>query len=186
MMHRCDEALRQLDARASGGEDVAKAIADREKLLLPMYRQVSVMYCDLHDRSGRMKGIGAIHEELVWADSRLYLHWRIRRRMQENSVMRRMRAAVPDMSREEAAAAVADLLKGVLSSAGDQDEDMAVATWLEAHDAEIVARIELERQRAMEEQIFKLVSSLPSDRRSEVVRDLVGFARVADKQRAAK
>jgi len=178
MMHRLDETLQGLDARAAKGEDVAKAVKDREKLLLPMYRQVSVMYCDLHDRSGRMKGLGAIREELTWADSRSYLHWRIRRRMQENGAVRKMMAAVPEMTRAAAAASVAELCA---SAPVSSDEDMAVATWLETHGSEVDARIEAERQRITEERIYQLVTSLPAGRRSEVVRDLVGFSRVAER-----
>lgn len=178
MMHRLDETLQGLDARAAKGEDVAKAVKDREKLLLPMYRQVSVMYCDLHDRSGRMKGLGAIREELTWADSRSYLHWRIRRRMQENGAVRKMMAAVPEMTRAAAAASVAELCA---SAPVSSDEDMAVATWLETHGSEVDARIEAERQRITEERIYQLVTSLPAARRSEVVRDLVGFSRVAER-----
>jgi len=90
MMHRCDEQLRDLNAKKTSGQDVAAAIQQREKLLLPLYQQVSQEYCDLHDRCPRMKSLGAIREGLHWADSRSYLHWRIRRRVQENSVARRL------------------------------------------------------------------------------------------------
>lgn len=180
MMYRCDEELKQLKVRQQKGEDVSTAITSREKLLLPLYKQVSVTYCDLHDRSGRMKGLGAIHEELEWADSRKYLHWRIRRRMQVNSVIQRLRRAVPSLSHAEAASVATKMTEEVaLAAVGS--EDQAVATWLEGHAAEIEKKIEEERQRATEEQIYKLVASLPSARRGDVVRDLVGFTRVVGK-----
>mmetsp|Transcript_74452 Transcript_74452/g.215862 ORF Transcript_74452/g.215862 Transcript_74452/m.215862 type:complete len:144 (+) Transcript_74452:3-434(+) len=139
-----------------------------------MYRQVSVTYCDLHDRSGRMKCLGAIHEELRWADCRAYLHWRIRRRMRENAAVREMMIAVPEMTRASAAAVVGDLC-GEAVAGGDE----AVATWLESHSVEIDARIELERQRAVEARIYEMVGALPVDRQVGLVRDLLGYVRVA-------
>lgn len=122
MMHRCDEVLRDLDSKKGLGQDVAHEVKAREKLLLPLYRQVAVMYCDLHDRSGRMKGLGAVHEELKWRQSRTYLHWRIRRRMQENGVVHRVMAAVPTLDYAESAELVKDLVAAVSASG-----DMAVA-----------------------------------------------------------
>merc|ERR1719343_492691 len=177
MMYHCDEQLKQLKAKTKF-EDVSEAMAHqeaieaREKLLLPVYKQVAVQYCDLHDRSGRMKSLGAIHEELTWADSRSYLHWRIRRRAQANNIIRRLQEAVPALSRDEAAVVVAEMTQAVAALAGAAGEDQAVAEWLESHTTEVDAKIEEERQRATEEQIYKLLSTLPGNRRGEVVRDL--------------
>lgn len=44
----------------------------------------------------------------------------------------------------------------------------------------IDARIERERQKVTEQHIFQLFSSLPPEKRSEIVRDLVGFCRVSE------
>merc|ERR1719456_1421397 len=129
-MHRCDEKLQALDKEKAAGGDVSKAIADREKLLLPMYRQVAVQYCDLHDRSGRMKGLGAIREELEWRNARAYLHWRIRRRLRESQVVKDLLAQVPEMASTQATAIVTELTAGA-AGAAEAEEDQAVAEWLE-------------------------------------------------------
>merc|ERR1719515_685635 len=84
MMHANDTQLAALDAQAAAGKDVAAQIAAREKALKPIYTQIATAYCDLHDKSGRMKAVGVIRNELEWKTSRAYLHWRIRRRVQEN------------------------------------------------------------------------------------------------------
>merc|ERR1711976_233714 len=97
-----DETLKHLMEEQAAGKDVAKELSAREKLLLPMYRQVSVMYCDLHDRIARMKGLGAIHEELSWRQSRTYLHWRIRRRLRESGAVKQLQAAIRNLSHGEA------------------------------------------------------------------------------------
>merc|ERR1719171_3416898 len=109
MMHRQDPTLQALDAKAESGQDVAAEIAAREKLLKPLFSQVAVEFCDLHDKAGRMEKVGVIREALSWRTSRAYLHWRIRRRIQETAVAKKMRAAAADVSAERVASFLADL-----------------------------------------------------------------------------
>jgi len=182
MMHRLDEKLKGLDAEKKAGKDVSKDIAAREKLLLPMYKQAAIMYCDLHDRSGRMKGLGAIHEELNWAGSRAYLHWRIRRRVQENGAAKKLMARVEGLQYSEAAPVISKMLSEV-AAGGD---DRVVAQWIENNTAKIDALVESERQRLTNDKIFKLFISLPAAARSDVVRDLVGFTKVTEAAHKAK
>ena len=52
--------------------------------------------------------MGAIREGLRWAESREYLHWRIRRRVQENGVARQLMRAVPGTIYLSAMEVVAD------------------------------------------------------------------------------
>eukprot|EP00928_Gymnodinium_smaydae_P014612 TRINITY_DN15382_c0_g1_i1.p1 TRINITY_DN15382_c0_g1~~TRINITY_DN15382_c0_g1_i1.p1 ORF type:complete len:2081 (+),score=604.78 TRINITY_DN15382_c0_g1_i1:101-6343(+) len=176
MMHRVDPELQRLDAEAKS-KDVSKEIKAREKLLLPVFRQVSVTYCDLHDRSDRMKGLGAIHEQLEWRSSRAYLHWRIRRRLLEGSIAKRLQAAVSDLSTAEAKDSVRGLLESSLKAPAMED-DRAVVEWLLGREAEVDAFVETERQTATAAKIFELVSTLPAEKQAEVVRDLVGYSKV--------
>lgn len=84
---------KQLTAQTLGKEEraalVAKSIA-REKLLLPVYMQVSLQFADLHDRAGRMKAKDVIRQELQWRESRRFFYWRVRRRVNEEFLMRRL------------------------------------------------------------------------------------------------
>merc|ERR1719343_322915 len=139
MMHRCDDTLKQLVARQAK-EDTAKEIQQREKLLLPVYQQVAWEYCDLHDKAPRMKSLGAIREGLIWAESREYLHWRIRRRVQENGVARQLMRAVPGVSYADAMNVVKDLCREAAEATGAEAEDRAVATWIEDHPSEVQSR----------------------------------------------
>jgi acetyl-CoA carboxylase/biotin carboxylase 1 len=175
MMHRTDDTLRTLDADKAGGKDVNALIKAREKLLMPVYRQVAVTYCDLHDRSGRMKGLGAIREELQWRNSRAYLHWRIRRRQQEGFATRKLRQAVPSLGQAEAATIIGNFLASVELDGTDR----AVAHWFEENQKRVEAFIEEERQRATKEQIFKLFATLSGSKQADVARDLVGYIRVS-------
>lgn len=74
-------------------EAIHKEIVAREELILPVYTQISLQFADLHDRSGRMKAKGVIREQLEWSNSRRFFYWRVRRRLNEEYILRRMAAA---------------------------------------------------------------------------------------------
>jgi acetyl-CoA carboxylase/biotin carboxylase 1 len=173
MMHRSDPVLQSLDAKAESGQDVAAEIAAREKLLLPLFSQVAVEFCDLHDKAGRMEKVGAIREALTWRTSRAYLHWRIRRRLQETGIAKKLRAVAPDVASDRVAAFIADLC----AEAG-VDDDQAVAEWFEANSDLVDRRVAEMQETLAAGEVYKTFSSLSSEKQTEVLRDLDGFSRV--------
>ena len=48
-------------------------------MLLPVYEQISVQFCELHDTPGRMKAVGVIEQEVDWSQARTFFYWRLRR-----------------------------------------------------------------------------------------------------------
>jgi len=87
-MRRIDSKLRDLYemlavSNGAEAEDIKKAIAHREKSLLPVYTQISVQFCELHDTPGRMKAVGVITRDIEWEDSRTFFFWRLRRKLAE-------------------------------------------------------------------------------------------------------
>ena len=89
-MHRLDDKLIELDTKlgAEGLNESDKAaikaeIAARESALLPVYEQISVQFCELHDTPGRMKAVGVIERDVEWSESRKYFYWRLRRKLAE-------------------------------------------------------------------------------------------------------
>jgi acetyl-CoA carboxylase/biotin carboxylase 1 len=62
----------------------------REQLLLPVYMQISLQFADLHDRAGRMQAKDVIRSSLVWREARRFFYWRVRRRVNEEYIMKRM------------------------------------------------------------------------------------------------
>ncbi len=87
-MSRVDDKLKELYNQlnsVSGNEKkvIASQIADRERLLLPVYQQVAVQFCELHDTPGRMKAVGVIEKEVAWRGARTYFFWRLRRKLAE-------------------------------------------------------------------------------------------------------
>merc|ERR1712176_1565712 len=88
-MHRLDEKLKSLDAELQGRvceaerQEVKDAIQEREQALLPVYEQISVQFCELHDTPGRMKAVGVIERAVEWETARSYFYWRLRRKLAE-------------------------------------------------------------------------------------------------------
>ena len=98
-MHRLDDKLKSLDAQLKTTEDTGEvvsikaAISDREKSLLPVYEQIAVQFCDLHDTPCRMKAVGVIEKDVEWGDARTYFFWRLRRKLAEFDLRKKMIAA---------------------------------------------------------------------------------------------
>ncbi|KAM3067087.1 acetyl-coenzyme-A carboxylase, variant 2 [Clarireedia jacksonii] len=70
--------------------DVKAKLFAREQLLLPVYNQISLQFADLHDRAGRMKAKHVIRDELKWREARRFFYWRVRRRVNEEYILKRM------------------------------------------------------------------------------------------------
>ncbi|XP_018332454.1 acetyl-CoA carboxylase isoform X2 [Agrilus planipennis] len=78
--------------------ELEKKVAEREKILLPMYHQVSVHFADLHDTPERMHEKGVINEVVPWRNSRKILYWRLRRRLLQNRVISSMTEIQPTIA----------------------------------------------------------------------------------------
>jgi acetyl-CoA carboxylase/biotin carboxylase 1 len=115
-------------------------MTQRETLLLPVYLQISLQYADLHDRAGRMKAKNTIRKELVWSQARRFFYWRLRRRLNEEYVIKRMAAA----SSKELTSRGASLktLEAWYGQAKFSDDDMNVALWYEENRKVVHDKIE--------------------------------------------
>ncbi|EGC41773.1 acetyl-CoA carboxylase [Histoplasma capsulatum var. duboisii H88] len=67
----------------------------REEQLLPVYMQIALQFADLHDRAGRMEAKGTIRKPLQWRNARRFFYWRLRRRLSEELILKRLAAAAP-------------------------------------------------------------------------------------------
>ena len=125
--HRLDPALRALDAQlkaagapgaaaaaaaaaaasAAAGEAHAPpapspaalraAIRAREEALGGIYLQVAHTFADLHDTPGRMVAKGVISGIVPLRRARAFFYWRLRRRLAELALARRLVAAAPQV-----------------------------------------------------------------------------------------
>ena len=110
--------------------DIKVKMTAREELLLPVYSQISLQFADLHDRAGRMQAKNTIRRSLQWKNARRFFYWRLRRRLDEESILKKLAATSvrgPAPSRERS---LATLQAWTGISAFEQD-DRSVATWYE-------------------------------------------------------
>lgn len=133
-MARLDPTYKQLkqklaDSSLSSEEhqEISKKLAAREQLLSPIYSQISVQFADLHDRSTRMLAKGVIRRELHWREARRFFFWRLRRRLNEEYLIKRLDAELPLASRLEKIAR----LRSWYPASVDHENDRQVATWIE-------------------------------------------------------
>ncbi|AAS50436.1 AAR071Wp [Eremothecium gossypii ATCC 10895] len=133
-MERLDAKYKELkdslsDSSLSSEEHqkLANELAAREKLLLPIYQQVSIQFAGLHDKAGRMLAKGVIRKELQWVNARRFFFWRLRRRLNEEYLIRRLESELPNASRLEKFAR----LRSWYPASVDQENDQQVATWIE-------------------------------------------------------
>mmetsp|Transcript_11034 Transcript_11034/g.27966 ORF Transcript_11034/g.27966 Transcript_11034/m.27966 type:complete len:2339 (-) Transcript_11034:105-7121(-) len=87
-MHRLDATLISLSKQLAeaGPADLAgiqESIKSRERALLPVYEQISVQFCELHDTPVRMEAVGVIRQQVDWKASRSFFYWRLRRKLAE-------------------------------------------------------------------------------------------------------
>ncbi|CAN6604237.1 acetyl-CoA carboxylase [Trichomonascus vanleenenianus] len=131
------EQAERKDLSADELSDVKVQLNKREKQLLPIYQQISVQFADLHDRSGRMLAKNVIRKELVWKNARRYFFWRIRRRLNEEYLIKRIADSLPSSNRLEQVAR----LKSWYASQVDEEDDRAVVEFLESNQEKISAQL---------------------------------------------
>ncbi|KAH8197052.1 hypothetical protein TruAng_008803 [Truncatella angustata] len=147
-------ALRKQAAEANLGkqelEEVKAKMVTREKQLLPIYAQISIQFADLHDRAGRMKAKGVIRQEIEWKSARRFFYWRVRRRLNEEYILKRMAAASATLKTQHASGSAAatqerhrhkDMLAAWTGIAEFDQSDKEVATWYEKNAETVTTKV---------------------------------------------
>jgi acetyl-CoA carboxylase/biotin carboxylase 1 len=144
-MKRLDSKYAELSKQAENKDlspeeasDVKVQLQEREKLLLPIYQQISVQFADLHDRAGRMVTKNAVRKEIEWVNARRFFFWRIRRRLDEEYLIKHISEALPKSTRLEQ---VARLKSWYTSEVENEADDKVVAEYLENNHSKIAAMI---------------------------------------------
>lgn len=125
----CKELKQKVDAATTEEEkaEASKKLSARHDKLFPIYQQISVQFADLHDRSGRMLAKGVIRKELEWSEARRYFFWRVRRRLNEEYLIKRIAEQIPHSTRLEKTSRLNSFYPSTL----DFNNDREVATWIE-------------------------------------------------------
>ncbi|SPO00590.1 probable acetyl-CoA carboxylase [Cephalotrichum gorgonifer] len=160
---------KQLTANPDAPKETVQAIKDkmtaREKQLLPVYSQIAVQFADLHDRAGRMKAKGVIRDAVEWRNARRYFYWRLRRRLNEEYILRRMSSSLlmnsPADHHDAKNRQIRDRHLNLLSSWSGIEEfdvsDRRVAEWYEANRRTISDKVDNLKSETLTAQLAGIV-----------------------------
>ncbi|KAL4066080.1 acetyl-CoA carboxylase [Scleroderma citrinum] len=135
LMERLDSTYASLKAdskdstkTADQRAEASQALAARETLLQPIYKQIALLYADLHDRTGRMEAKGCARPA-VWKQARRYFYWALRARLARSEALNRLAESNPEASPE----LLAKLLDSLVT-VSDPSDNRTLATALEELD----------------------------------------------------
>ncbi|KIW49703.1 hypothetical protein PV05_11356 [Exophiala xenobiotica] len=203
-MARLDPIYGQLKAQSLAKDstpeqlnDIKAKMTEREQLLGPIYQQIALQFADLHDRAGRMEAKGTIRMPLKWQNARRFFYWRLRRKLSEEVLLKKLNSslgagtAVPTVSalaQKESNLAMLKNWSGLLDVEFDKD-DRKVAEWYESHRKEVYAKIDAVKGEAVAKKVSELLmgnkegglkgvrevlSLVPTSEREQLVKYLTG------------
>jgi acetyl-CoA carboxylase/biotin carboxylase 1 len=162
-------------------QKISVKLAAREKVLLPIYQQISLQFADLHDRSGRMFAKGAIRKELEWVNARRFFFWRIRRRLNEEYLIKRIGETLQQATRIEKVARLRSWYPPTL----DHEDDQSVATWIEENHEQLDAMVKKLKDEAFAQNIAQLIRS-NHDSAISGLAEVIGLLSAEDKEKILK
>lgn len=181
-------------------EAIKHKMSAREQQLLPVYAQISIQFADLHDRAGRMKAKGTIRDVLEWRNARRFFYWRVRRRLNEEYILRRMAAVTATSAAGSSATpsvqARARHLQHLAAWCGIENfdkSDREVAVWYEENRKLVHDKIEALKAEAIVDQVRDLVRTSAVNSKDATsaaawkgVRDLLSVMPVEEKEKVLK
>lgn len=171
-------ALQDTSLSAEQLSQIKNKMTERENQLLPVYLQIALQFADLHDRAGRMEAKGTIRKVLQWKNARRYFYWRLRRRLSEELILKRISAVQPEAqagnslsSRSSSPPSPGGPAKpslreknlATLKSWTDmldrefEDDDRQVAHWYEENKKTIYEKVELMKTDGVSVQVAQLL-----------------------------
>jgi len=131
---------------------------EREKTLLPIYGQIAIQFADLHDRAGRMKAKGVIRQALKWQNARRFFYWRLRRRLNEEYIIKKLVAVAPTDDIASTRARGLEMLNAWSNIPNFATDDMSVATWYEENRQNVQDRVVKLKSEATALKVAQLIS----------------------------
>ncbi|KZS94649.1 acetyl CoA carboxylase [Sistotremastrum niveocremeum HHB9708] len=101
----------------------SEKLVARETELQSTYKQIALLYADLHDRTGRMEAKGCA-KPTVWKDARRRFYWNLRARLAQESVLKQLQSANPDLSSHAASERLESLVTSSSSDARAYAEEL--------------------------------------------------------------
>ncbi|KAH3903567.1 acetyl-CoA carboxylase ACC1 SCDLUD_001209 [Saccharomycodes ludwigii] len=187
-MYRLDDKYKELKDKladsslnAEEHKTISTALAQREKWLLPIYHQITVQFADLHDRSDRMLAKHVIREALKWTNARRYFFWRLRRKLNEEYLCRRLQSELPSASRLELLARI----RSWYPASVNQQDDRQVTNWVEENYQLLDEKLKSIKVEAIAQNLAK---SLRSDHDNAIVglSEVLKLLSASDKEKILK
>lgn len=133
-------ALADKNLTADKQSEIKEKMNEREQLLLPVYSQISLQFADLHDRVGRMKAKDTIRHALQWKNARRFFYWRLRRRLNEESILKKM--ATTSVRGPATRANNLHSLRAWTGIEAFEKDDRGVAMWYEENKKNVHTKLE--------------------------------------------
>ncbi|KAH9992441.1 acetyl CoA carboxylase [Russula vinacea] len=152
--------------------DAVESLGKREALLQPTYKQIALLYADLHDRAGRMEAKGCA-KPVVWKESRRYFYWATRARLARSNALSQFAAAGPSQSREYREQLLNDLSgvsgKSDHRTAAEALENLDLSSAIAQLKGEHVAQQLLGDRKSLIDGFVRLVDCLSEDEKATVL-----------------
>jgi acetyl-CoA carboxylase / biotin carboxylase 1 len=167
-------------------QEIKDKMSAREQQLLPIYAQISLQFADLHDRAGRMKAKGTIREAIEWKNARRFFYWRVRRRVNEEHILRQLATASGTSSSNVEDRKIH--LRSMAAWTGIPDfdrNDKAVVTWYEQNAKTVTEKVEQAKANAV---AGKIANLLTDDKKSALkgLKDMLHMMPVGEREEVMK
>eukprot|EP00536_Pseudo-nitzschia_multiseries_P005377 jgi/Psemu1/318630/estExt_fgenesh1_pm.C_1000011 len=153
-MHRLDKTLTDLDKQLaaeglseSEATDIQKSIKSRECALLPVYEQISVQFCELHDTPVRMEAVGVIRQQVEWSTSRSFFYWRLRRKLAEFDLRKKIVEASEWFLQSEG------------MDAAKWEDDKVMLTWMANNHGLLESKVVSFTQECVSQEVMKVMTA---------------------------
>lgn len=170
-MHRLDDKLKEYDAKLEGRledaerDEIKQLVMTREQALLPVYEQIAVHFCDLHDTPGRMAAVGVIKKEIDWKESRKVFFWRLRRKLAEFDLRKKMveackvRRSVKTLDTEEASALMKSWFLQTPELTDDMwEDDKVMLSWMAQSYEELEEKVKNLSKESVVQEVFQVLT----------------------------
>jgi len=167
--------------------DIKVQMTERESLLLPVYTQIALQFADLHDRAGRMKAKGTIRQALRWREARRFFYWRLRRRLNEESILKKMTNSSSSSPRGPTTREhKIELLRAWSGVTGFDNDDKAAATWYEENRKVVNAKVEALKAEAVAFDVATLMRGNHKEGALKGVQQVLSMLPVEERESALK
>ena len=137
--------------------EIKGQMIERENRLLPVYSQISLQFADLHDRAGRMQAKDTIRHPLQWKNARRFFYWRLRRRLNEESILKNMTST--SIRGPIARARSLESLRAWTGIADFERDDRAVACWYEENKKTVQHKVDALKHEGVAGDVASLMRS---------------------------